>query len=165
MRAMRRASRPRLRRRPAPNGLALLHEFRVAEVHQGRRTGKDLSQLLRSYAFILLAAVGGICSALAVFPIYERVLRILRPIRERDELFLYFLVGSTWLLGFCAVFLVLPALFLGQCSGYALPYLLVFGIAAVIKGIPFRRRMIAEGLDPKTEFKRIRIWRHPSGES
>src|SRR5271168_4720741 len=44
VRAMRRASRPRVRRRPAPDRPALLHEFSVAEVHQGRRTRQDLIQ-------------------------------------------------------------------------------------------------------------------------
>jgi hypothetical protein len=113
--------------------------------------------------FILLAAICGTWSALAVFPIYEKVLRILKPIRERDELFLYFLVGSMWLLGFSAVFVVLPMLLL-KPSSYTSTYLIVFGIVGLIRGIPFRRRMIAEGLDPKTEVKKPRIWRRPSGE-
>jgi hypothetical protein len=104
----------------------------------------------------LLGAICGACSALAVFPIYEKVLRILKPIRERNDNFLYLLVGASWLLGFCAVFVIFPMLLL-KPSGYASAYLIVFGIVGVIRGISFRRRMIAEGLDPRTENKKYRI--------
>jgi hypothetical protein len=114
--------------------------------------------------FFLLGAICGACSAFVVFPIYEKVLRILKPIRERDELFLYFLVGSTWLLGFSAVFVVLPIVLLKQQPSYLEAYLGLFGAIVVIRGISFRRRMIVEGLDPKTEFKKPRIWRRPSGD-
>jgi|SRR5580700_3481210 hypothetical protein len=114
--------------------------------------------------FILLGAICGAGSAFVVFPIYEKVMRILKPIRERDELFLYFLVGSMWLLGFSAVFVVLPMVLLKQLPSYLEAYLGLFGAVVVIRGISFRRRMIAEGLDPKTEFKKVRIWRTPSGE-
>jgi hypothetical protein len=97
-----------------------------------------------------------LCSALAVFPIYGNVLRLVKPIRERNDRFLYYLVGSTWLLGFCALFIALPLLLIKQ-RGYLVAYLNVFGIVVLIRGISFRRRMIAEGLDPRTENKKYRI--------
>lgn len=118
---------------------------------------------MKPSALIMLGAIFGACSAFAVFPIYEKVLRILKPIRERNDNFLYFLVGSSWLLVFCAVFVILPMLLL-KPSSYARAYLSVFGIAVVIKSISFRRRMIAEGLDPRTENKKYWIRRPPSGE-
>jgi hypothetical protein len=64
--------------------------------------------------FLLLLAVCGACSALAVFPIYEKVLRILKPIRQRNDRILYYSVGFMWLLGFCTVFVVLPVVLLKQ---------------------------------------------------
>jgi hypothetical protein len=42
---------------------------------------------------LLLGAICGACSALAVFPIYEKVLGILKPIRERNERFSYYSIG------------------------------------------------------------------------
>ena len=104
---------------------------------------------------LLLGAIFGACAALAVFPIYEKVLRILKPIRERNEWFSYYLIGYIWLFGFCAVFVILPMIVLGR-SSYA-TYLIVYGLAFLIRGISFRRRMIAKGLDPWTENKKYRI--------
>ena len=106
--------------------------------------------------FILLGAICGACSSFAVFPIYEKVLRILKPIRERNDRLLYYLVGFLWLIGFCAVFVVLPLALL-KPSNFAIAYLNVFGIVVLIRGIAFRRRMIAECLDPRTENKKYRI--------
>jgi hypothetical protein len=105
---------------------------------------------------LLLGAICGACSTLAVFPIYEKVLRMLKPIRERKDRFLYYLVGFMWLLGFCAVFVFLPMALL-KPSRYAIVYLNAFGVVGLIRGVSFRRRMIAEGLDPRTENKKYRI--------
>jgi len=104
---------------------------------------------------LLLGAIFGACSAFAVFPIYEKVLRILKPIRERNEWFSYYLIGYIWLLGFCAVFVILPIGLLRRPSLFT--YWNVLGVVALIRGISFRRRMIAEGLDPWTENKKYRI--------
>jgi hypothetical protein len=106
--------------------------------------------------FTLLAAICAFFSALAVFPIYEKVLQILKPIREREDRFLYYLVGFIWLLAFCAVFVVLPMALLRPTS-YAMAYWDVFGIVVVVRSFRFRRRMIAEGLDPRTENKKYQI--------
>jgi len=106
--------------------------------------------------FTLLAAICAFFSALAVFPIYEKVLRKLKLVRERDDRFLYYLVGSLWLLAFCGVFVVLPMALIRPFS-YAIAYLNVFGIVVIVRSFRFRRRMIAEGLDPRTENKKYQI--------
>ena len=95
----------------------------------------------------------------AIFPIYKKVLRILKPIRERNDRFLYYSVAIVWLLGFCAVFIALPMSLVALLKqhSYVVVYLNVFGIVGLIRGISFRRRMIAEGLDPRTENKKYRI--------
>ena len=105
---------------------------------------------------LLVGAVCGTCSALAVFPIYEKVLRILKPIREKKRRLLYNLIASIWLIGFVAVFVVFPMALL-KPSSYAIVYLNVLGVVVIIRSISFRRRMIAEGLDPRTENKKYRI--------
>ena len=104
---------------------------------------------------LLLGAICGTCAAFAIFPIYEKVLRIVKPIRERNDRFSYYSVGFTWLLGFCAVFVILPIGLLRRPSLFT--YWNVFGVVGLIRGISFRRRMIAEGLDPRTENKKYRI--------
>jgi hypothetical protein len=103
----------------------------------------------------LVGAICGTCAAFAIFPIYEKVLRIVKPIRERNEWFSYYLIGCIWLLSFSAMFVILPIGLLTRPSLFT--YWNVFGVVALIRGISFRQRMIAEGLDPRTENKKYRI--------
>ena len=108
-----------------------------------------------------ISEIIGIGAAFCLFPLYYRVLKMVSWLQKvidggRSIVLLrccQFVLNLLWLAFVGAVFLVTPAVVLKPFIYFRL-YLYSFAGMAIAKSFKFRRKMIALGLDPKTEQRR-----------
>jgi hypothetical protein len=96
-----------------------------------------------------ISVIIGIGNAFCLFPLYYRVLKTISWLQR------YIDGGRSVILLRCCQFLVTP-LFILKPTIYSKLYIYAFGGVAIAKSFKFRRKMIALGLDPKTEQRRRR---------
>src|SRR5258708_3348835 len=108
-----------------------------------------------------ISVIIGIGAAFCVFPLFYRVLRmrswLQKAIDEGGNFVILrccqFLLNLVWLIFVIAVFMLSPALTLKPFI-YSEIYIYSFAAVTIAKSFKFRRKMIALGLDPKTEQRR-----------